>query len=64
MYYTTSPAGSNAGQFQLCDDTGKILVLIGVSGNARQRRLYVRRWKRNYKVMQFNFETRAPRFER
>jgi hypothetical protein len=61
---STSPAGSNAGQFQLCDDLGKILVVIGVPGNARQRRLYVRRWKRQYTVMQFNCETRAPRFKR
>jgi hypothetical protein len=61
---STSPAGSNAGQFQLCNDLGEILVVIGVPGNARQRRLYVRRWKRQYTVMQFNCETRAPRFAR
>lgn len=64
MTDTTSPAGPNAGLFQLCDDAGKLLLVVGVSGNARQRRLYVRRWKRQYTVMQFNCETRAPRFQR
>ena len=61
---TTSPAGPNAGLFMLFNDEGRHLVNVTVSGNARQRRLYVRRWKRQFVVMQFNCETRAPRFIR
>lgn len=61
---STSPAGSNAGMFQLCDEQGKIKKLLGVSGNARQRRRILRLLKKEHVVMQFNCETRAPRFRR
>jgi hypothetical protein len=61
---STSPAGSNAGMFQLCDKEDRLLAIVSASGNARQRRRWVRRWKLQYVVKQFNPETRAPRFER
>lgn len=60
----TSPAGPNAGMFQLCDSSGKIRRTVGVSGNARQRRRVLRVLKQSYTVMQFNCATRAPRFQR
>ena len=60
----TSPAGSNAGQFQLCDADDRLLAVVGVTGNAKQRRRKLRLLKKTHVVKQFNPETRAPRFER
>jgi hypothetical protein len=61
---SSSPAGTNAGYFQLCDDNGKMLCAVSASGNAQQRRRKLRLWKRDYVVMQFNPDTRKPRFVR
>lgn len=61
---STSPAGSNAGQFQLCDDQDKLVGVIGVTGNSKQRRRKLRLLKKTHVVKQFNPETRTPRFER
>lgn len=61
---STSPAGVNAGIFQLCDKDDRLLGLIGASGNARQRRRILRQLKKTHVVKQFNPETRTPRFER
>lgn len=61
---STSPAGGNAGQFQLCDDQDNIIKVVGASGNARQRRRLLRNLKKTFVVMQFNLDTRAPRFRR
>lgn len=48
------------GTFQLWNIDAKIFVAVGVSGNAMQRRLYVRRWKRiGYVVKQYNAYTRT-----
>lgn len=52
----TSPAGSNAGQCQLHfpGDSRAICTWL-VSGNARQRRRQIRRWKaKGFIVKQFN----------
>lgn len=54
---TDSPAGSNAGQFQLYLPLDKVRSVMtrGVSGSARQRRRQVRRWKaKGFTVKQFN----------
>lgn len=61
---STSPAGPNAGVFQLCSPLDVIEQVVGVSGNARQRRRKLRQFKKHFTVMQFNCETRAPRFQR
>jgi len=61
---SASPAGSNAGQFQLCDDQDKLHGIVGVPGNSRQRRRILRQLKKKHVVKQFNPETRAPRFQR
>jgi hypothetical protein len=63
--YSNSPAGPNAGYFQLHDvATGTMLRSVPVSGNARQRRRELRILKKQYQVTQFNCQTRAPRFVR
>lgn len=61
---STSPAGSNAGMFQLCDENDRLLAVVGATGNARQRRRKLRLLKKTHVVKQFNPETRAPRFQR